>query len=166
MSSTGEVGCLGDDVNCAILKSMLSVGLRVPNKEKGILISSGNAKQKAQLLTPCKQLADAGYKLYATGGSYRYLVENNIPCEHVYWPSEEMQPQALDMVRNKEVDMVINIPKNLTSGELSNGYKIRRAAIDFNVPLLTNDRLASAFINAFTTISLDDLAIKAWDEYK
>ena len=166
MSSTGEVGCLGDDVNCAILKSMLSVGLRVPNKEKGILISSGNAKQKAQLLTPCKQLADAGYKLYATGGSYRYLVENNIPCEHVYWPSEEMQPQALDMVRNKEVDMVINIPKNLTSGELSNGYKIRRASIDFNVPLLTNDRLASAFINAFTTISLDDLAIKAWDEYK
>ena len=166
MSSTGEVGCLGDDVNCAILKSMLSVGLRVPSKDKGILISSGNAKQKAQLLTPCKQLADAGYKLYATGGSYRYLVENNIPCEHVYWPSEEMQPQALDMVRNKEVDMVINIPKNLTSGELSNGYKIRRASIDFNVPLLTNDRLASAFINAFTTMSLDDLAIKAWDEYK
>jgi len=163
MSSTGEVGCLGDDTNCAVLKSMLSVGLRIP--EKSVLVSSGNAKQKATLLTPCKQLADKGYKLYATGGSYRYLVENNIPCEHVYWPSEEMQPQALDMIRSKQVDMVINIPKNLTSGELTNGYKIRRAAIDFNVPLLTNDRLASAFINAFTTMSIDDIAIKAWDEY-
>ena len=163
MSSTGEVGCLGDDTNCAILKSMLSVGLRIP--ERSVLISSGNAKQKATLLTPCKQLADKGYKLYATGGSYRYLVENNIPCEHVYWPSEEMQPQALDMIRSKQIDMVVNIPKNLTSGELTNGYKIRRAAIDFNVPLITNDRLAAAFINAFTTMSVDDIAIKAWDEY-
>jgi len=163
MSSTGEVGCLGDDTNCAVLKSMLSVGLRIP--EKSVLISSGNAKQKAALLTPCKQLADKGYKLYATGGSYRYLVENNIPCEHVYWPSEEMQPQALDMIRNKQIDMVVNIPKNLTSGELTNGYKIRRASIDFNVPLITNDRLAAAFINAFTTMSIDDIAIKAWDEY-
>ena len=163
MSSTGEVGCLGDDVNCAILKSLLSVGIRIP--EHNILISSGNAKQKATLLTPCKQLVEHGYKLYATGGSYRYLVENNIPCEHVYWPSEEMQPQALDMVRNKQIDMVINIPKNLTSGELTNGYKIRRAAIDFNVPLITNDRLAAAFINAFTSMTVDDIAIKAWDEY-
>lgn len=145
---------------------MLSVGLRIPAKDKGILVSSGNAKQKTQLLTPCKQLAESGYKLYATGGSYRYLVENNIPCEHVYWPSEEMQPQALDLVRNKQVDLVINIPKNLTSGELSNGYKIRRAAIDFNVPLLTNDRLATAFINAFCTMDINDIAIKAWDEYK
>ena len=163
MSSTGEVGCLGDDTNCAILKSMLSVGLRVP--EKAVLISSGNAKQKLQLLGPARQLAEKGYQLYATGGSYRFLVENDVPCQRVYWPSEEVQPQALDMIRNKEIDMVINIPKNLTSGELTNGYKIRRAAIDFNVPLLTNDRLASAFINAFTTMSIDDIAIKAWDEY-
>ena len=163
MSSTGEVGCLGDDTNCAILKSMLSVGLRVP--EKSVLISSGDAKQKANLLGPCRELAAKGYELYATGGSFRYLIENGVPCTQVYWPSEELQPQALDMIRNKQIDMVVNIPKNLTSGELTNGYKIRRAAIDFNIPLLTNDRLASAFIHAFTSMSLDDLAIKAWDEY-
>ncbi|MBQ0057701.1 MAG: carbamoyl-phosphate synthase (glutamine-hydrolyzing) large subunit [Bacteroidales bacterium] len=164
MSSTGEVGCLGDDTNCAILKSLLSVGLRIP--EKGVLISSGNAKQKAALLTPCKQLIEKGYKLYATAGTYRYLMENFVPCQIVFWPSEEGQPQALDLIRNKKIDMVVNIPKNLTSGELTNGYKIRRAAIDFNIPLITNDRLAAAFINAFTTMSIDDIAIKAWDEYK
>jgi carbamoyl-phosphate synthase large subunit len=164
MSSTGEVGCIGDDTNCAILKAMLSVGLRIP--KKNILISSGNAKQKLALLEPSKLLVEKGYTLYATGGSYRFLVENNVPCQHVYWPSEEMQPQALEMVKNREIDLVINIPKNLTSGELSNGYKIRRAAIDFNVPLLTNDRLAAAFINSFCTLSVDDIAIKSWDEYK
>jgi carbamoyl-phosphate synthase large subunit len=164
MSSTGEVGCIGDDTNCAILKAMLSVGLRIP--KKNILISSGNAKQKLALLEPSKLLVEKGYTLYATGGSYRFLVENNVPCQHVYWPSEEMQPQALEMVKNREIDLVINIPKNLTSGELSNGYKIRRAAIDFNVPLLTNDRLAAAFINSFCTLSVDDIAIKSWGEYK
>ena len=163
MSSTGEVGCLGDDTNCAILKSMLSVGLRIP--EKSVLISSGNAKQKASLLTPCKQLVEKGYKLYATAGSYRYLMDNGVPCQIVFWPSEEGQPQALDLIREKKIDMVVNIPKNLSSGELTNGYKIRRASIDFNVPLITNDRLASAFINAFTSMSVDDIAIKAWDEY-
>ena len=163
MSSTGEVGCLGDDTDCAILKSMLSVGLRVP--EHSVLISSGDAHQKAALLEPCRHLVEKGYQLYATGGSYRYLIDNGVECKRVYWPSEETQPQALDMIRRKEIDMVINIPKNLTSHELSNGYKIRRAAIDFNVPLLTNDRLAAAFIHAFTTMTLDDLAIKAWDEY-
>ncbi len=163
MSSTGEVGCLGDDTNCAILKSMLSVGLRIP--EKSVLISSGNAKQKASLLTPCRQLAAKGYKLYATAGTYRYLMENDVPCQIVFWPSEEGQPQALDLIRQKKIDMVINIPKNLSSRELTNGYKIRRASIDFNIPLLTNDRLASAFINAFTSMSIDDIAIKAWDEY-
>ena len=120
MSSTGEVGCLGDDTNCAILKSMLSVGLRVP--EKSVLISSGDAKQKANLLRPCRELAAKGYELYATGGSFRYLIENGVPCTQVYWPSEELQPQALDMIRNKQIDMVVNIPKNLTSGELTNGY--------------------------------------------
>ena len=163
MASTGEVGCIGEDTSCAVLKAMLSVGLRIP--ERTVLISSGNPKQKLTLLQPARQLVEKGYKLYATGGSYRYLVENNIPCEHVYWPSEEMQPQALDMIRQKQIDLVINIPKNLTSGEIDNGYRIRRAAIDFNVPLLTNDRLAAAFINAFCTMSVDDLAIKAWDEF-
>ncbi len=163
MSSTGEVGCLGDDTSCAILKAMLSVGLRIP--AKNILISSGNPKQKLTLLRPAKMLAERGYTLYATGGSYRFLVENNVPCQHVYWPSEEMQPQALDMIRDRKIDLVINIPKNLTSGELDNGYKIRRAAIDFNVPLITNDRLAAAFIHAFCTMPIDDIAIKAWDEY-
>ncbi len=163
MSSTGEVGCLGDDTDCAILKSMLSVGLRIP--EKSILISSGDAHQKASLLEPCRKLAEKGYQLYATAGSYNYLSDNGVPCRQVFWPSDDQQPQALDMIRNKEIDMVVNIPKNLTSHELSNGYKIRRAAIDFNVPLLTNARLAAAFIHAFTTMTLDDLAIKAWDEY-
>ena len=163
MSSTGEVGCLGDDTDCAILKSMLSVGLRIP--EKNILVSSGDAHQKASLLEPCRKLAEKGYQLYATGGSYRYLIENGVSCTQVFWPSEQQQPQALDMIRNKEIDMVVNIPKNLTSTELSNGYKMRRAPIAFNVPLPTNDRLASAFIHAFTSLALDDLAIKAWDEY-
>ncbi|MCH5168494.1 MAG: carbamoyl-phosphate synthase (glutamine-hydrolyzing) large subunit [Prevotellaceae bacterium] len=163
MSSTGEVGCLGDDTNCAILKSMLSVGLRIP--QKTVLISSGNAKQKATLLQPCRELAAKGYQLYATGGSFRYLIENGIPCTQVFWPSEEQQPQALDLIQKKQIDMVINIPKNLTSHELTNGYKLRRAAIDFNVPLLTNDRLAATFIHAFTTMDISDLAIKAWDEY-
>lgn len=164
MSSTGEVGCLGDDTSCAVLKAMLSVGLRIP--QKNILISSGNAKQKLTLLEPAKMLVEKGYTLFATGGSYRFLVENNVPCQHVYWPSEEMQPQALDMLKNKEIDLVINIPKNLTSGELSNGYKIRRAAIDFNIPLITNDRLAAEFIHSFCTMPIENIAIKSWDEYK
>lgn len=163
MSSTGEVGCLGDDTNCAILKSMLSVGLRIP--QNSVLISSGNAKQKASLLNPCRQLSAKGYKLYATAGTYRYLMDNGVPCQIAFWPSDEGQPQAIDLIRQKKVDMVVNIPKNLTSGELTNGYKIRRASIDFNIPLITNDRLASAFIQSFTTMSVDDIAIKAWDEY-
>ncbi|MEG1379322.1 MAG: carbamoyl phosphate synthase large subunit, partial [Bacteroidales bacterium] len=164
MASTGEVGCLGDDTAEAVLTAMLSVGHRIP--KKNILISSGNAKQKITLLDSAKLLHSKGYNLFATGGTYRFLTENNVPCTRVYWPSEEEQPQALHMLHNKEIDMVINIPKNLTSGELSNGYKIRRAAIDFNVPLLTNARLAAAFINAFCTIDIDDIKIKSWDEYK
>ena len=164
MASTGEVGCLGDDTAEAVLTAMLSVGHRIP--KKNILISSGNAKQKITLLDSAKLLHSKGYNLFATGGTYRFLTENNVPCTRVFWPSEEEQPQALEMLHNKEIDMVINIPKNLTSGELSNGYKIRRAAIDFNVPLLTNARLAAAFINAFCTIDIDDIKIKSWDEYK
>ena len=164
MASTGEVGCLGDDSACALLKSMLSVGYRIP--EKNILLSTGSAKQKTAMLDAAKTLLARGYKLYATGGTSKFLTENNIENTLVYWPSEEGQPQALDMLHNHEIDMVVNIPKNLSAGELSNGYKIRRAAIDLNVPLLTNARLASAFIQAFCNMSLDDITVKSWEEYK
>ena len=163
MASTGEVGCLGDDTNCAILKAMLSVGQRIP--ERNILLSTGGPKQKVEMLQAARQLQRKGYKLFATGGTSKFLTENGVENTLVYWPSEEGQPQALDMLHRKEIDMVVNIPKNLTSGELSNGYKIRRAAIDLNIPLITNARLASAFINAFCTMSVDDLAIKSWAEY-
>lgn len=164
MSSTGEVGCLGDDTGAALLKSMLSVGHRIP--EKNILLSTGGAKQKAEMLDAAHMLVSHGYKLFATAGTSKYLTENGIENTHVLWPSEEGdEPKALEMLHNHEIDMVVNIPKNLTSSELSNGYKIRRAAIDLNVPLITNSRLASAFINAFCTIRLEDIDIKAWGEY-
>ena len=165
MASTGEVGCLGDDTNTALLKSMLSVGHRIPNKN--ILLSTGGAKQKADMLDAARQLVNNGYKLYATVGSSKYLTENGIENTLVYWPSDkDKKPQALDMLHNHEIDMVVNIPKDLTASELSNGYKIRRAAIDLNVPLITNGRLASAFINAFCRVKLDDIDIKSWAEYK
>ena len=164
MSSTGEVGCLGDDTNQALLKSMLSVGHRIPKHT--VLLSTGSAKQKADMLGAARMLVNHGYELYATGGTSRFLTENGIENTLVYWPSEEgQQPQALDMLREHNIDMVVNIPKDLTVSELSNGYKIRRAAIDLNVPLITNSRLASAFINAFCTLSIDDIDIKAWGEY-
>lgn len=164
MSSTGEVGCLGDDTNQALLKSMLSVGHRIP--EKSILLSTGGAKQKAEMLDAARQLRNHGYTLYATSGTSKYLTENGIENTLVYWPSEEgKHPQALDMLHEHKIDMVVNIPKDLTVSELSNGYKIRRAAIDLNVPLITNSRLASAFINAFCSLSLDEIDIKAWDEF-
>lgn len=164
MSSTGEVGCLGDDTASALLKSMLSVGQRIP--EKTILLSTGSAKQKAEMLEAAKTLQKHGYQLFATGGTSRYLSENGIENTLVYWPSEEgKHPQALEMLHNKQIDMVVNIPKDLTPDELSNGYKIRRAAIDLNIPLITNSRLASAFISAFCSLTPDDLDIKAWGEY-
>ena len=164
MASTGEVGCLGEDSRSALLKAMLSVGQRVP--EKNILLSTGDGKQKAEMLAACAMLRDHGYKLFATPGTSRYLDENGIENTLVHWPSEEgQQPQALDMLHNKDIDMVVNVPKNLSTGELSNGYKIRRAAIDLNIPLITNARLASAFIYAFCTQKLDDLEIKCWQEY-
>ena len=164
MSSTGEVGCIGVDTSEAIMKSMLSVGYRVP--KKGILLSTGSARQKTDMLDAAHQLHNKGYVLYATGGTHQFLADNGIPAIRVYWPSQpEMQPQALQMLHDKEIDLVVNIPKNLSTTELSNGYKIRRAAIDLNIPLLTNARLASAFIRAFTTLSLNDIEIKPWDEY-
>jgi carbamoyl-phosphate synthase large subunit len=164
MASTGEVGCIGSDTSSAVLKAMLSVGYRIPGKN--ILLSTGTLKQKVDMLAAARLLAEKGYNLFATGGTSTFLTENGVPNTRVYWPSEEAQPGALDMLHDKQIDMVVNIPKNLTAGELSNGYKIRRAAIDLNIPLLTNARLASAFIQAFCTMTLDDLAIKSWEEYK
>ncbi|QUB64784.1 carbamoyl-phosphate synthase (glutamine-hydrolyzing) large subunit [Prevotella melaninogenica] len=164
MSSTGEVGCLGDDTSTALLKSMLSVGLRIPKKT--ILLSTGGAKQKAEMLDAAKMLKQHGYELYATVGTSKYLSENGIENTCVYMPSDEGQhPQALDLLHEKKIDMVVNMPKDLTPRELTNGYKVRRAAIDLNVPLITNSRLASAFISAFCNVSLDDIDIKAWGEY-
>ena len=165
MSSTGEVGCLGDDVNTALLKAMLSVGHRIP--KKSILLSTGTAKDKAAMLDAARTLIEHGYELYATGGTSRYLTENGIENTTVYWPSQEGQhPQALDLLHQHKIDMVVNIPKDLTAGELTNGYKIRRASVDLNVPLITNSRLAAAFIHAFCTVKVEDLAIKSWSEYK
>ena len=164
MSSTGEVGCLGDDTSTALLKSMLSVGLRIPKKT--VLLSTGGAKQKAEMLDAAKMLKEHGYELYATVGTSKYLAENGIENTCVYMPSDEGQhPQALDLLHEKKIDMVVNMPKDLTPRELTNGYKVRRAAIDLNVPLITNSRLASAFISAFCNVSLDDIDIKAWGEY-
>ncbi|MCH5310188.1 MAG: carbamoyl-phosphate synthase (glutamine-hydrolyzing) large subunit [Prevotella sp.] len=165
MASTGEVGCLGDNSSTALLKAMLSVGHRIPKKT--VMLSTGSAKQKAEMLEAARTLVAHGYQLYATGGTSKYLHDNGIENTEVHWPSEpDKQPQALDLLHRHEIDMVVNIPKNLSEGELTNGYKIRRAAIDLNVPLITNSRLASAFINAFCSMSLDEIGIKSWAEYK
>jgi carbamoyl-phosphate synthase large subunit len=165
MASTGEVGCIGDNLNEALLKSMLSVGHRIP--QKSILISSGNPLQKADLLRACQLLADKDYTIYATGGTCKYLNENGVPAKLALWPNEKEQgaPAALDLIRKHEVELVINIPKNFTHSELSNGYQMRRAAIDFNVPLITNSRLATAYIRAFCAVPQDAISIKSWDEY-
>ena len=164
MASTGEVGCIGDNTNTALLKAMLSVGHRIPKKT--VLLSTGSAKQKAEMLDAARMLVEHGYELYATGGTSKYLTDNGVQNTLVHWPSDEGQPQALDLLHQHKIDMVVNIPKNLTSHELTNGYKIRRAAIDLNVPLITNARLASAFIQAFCTVGIEGIGIKAWSEYK
>ena len=173
MASTGEVGCLGENANSALLKSLLSVGLRIP--KKNVLLSTGSGKNKADMLEAAHRLANHGYCIYATEGTSRYLSENGIPSVRVLWPSEvealspdsaeAKLPRALDLLRDKKVEMVVNIHKNFSTGELTNGYKIRRAAIDHNIPLLTNARLASAFIYAFTTTRVEDLEIKSWQEF-
>ncbi len=164
MSSTGEVGCLGETTSEALMTSMLSVGYRIP--KKGVLLSTGSAKQKADLLDSALKLHKKGYQLYATSGTHQYLNDNGIPAIKAYWPSEaDKEPQALDLLHRKQIDFVVNIPKNLTSNELTNGYKIRRASVDLNVPLITNARLASAYIDAFCDHSVDDIEIKSWDEY-
>lgn len=162
MASTGEVGCLGQDTSCALLKAMLSVGYRIP--QKGILLST--PKQKVDMLEAARMLQQQGFTLYATGGTSAFLEENGVKSVRVYWPSEEGTPQALDLLHRKEIDMVVNIPKNLSSSELDNGYKIRRSSIDLNIPLITNARLASAFIGAFCSMKVEDLAIQSWNEYQ
>ena len=164
MASTGEVGCLGQDTSCALLKAMLSVGYRIP--QKGILLSTGAPKQKVDMLEAARMLQQQGFTLYATGGTSAFLEENGVESVRVYWPSEEGTPQALDLLHRKEIDMVVNIPKNLSSSELDNGYKIRRSTIDLNIPLITNARLASAFIGAFCSMKVEDLAIQSWNEYQ
>ena len=165
MMSTGEVGCLGDDTNEAVLKSMLSVGYRIP--QRSVLLSTGGYKQKVDMLDAAQFLHNKGYALYATQGTHDMLAENGIPSTLVFWPTDEgKQPQALDLLHERKIDMVVNINKNLTAGELTNGYRLRRAAIDLNIPLLTNARLASAFITAFCTLPIEDLLIKSWAEYK
>jgi len=166
MASTGEVGCIGDNLDEALLKSMLSVGHRIPSKS--VLISSGNAKQKADILRACTELNKKGIKIYATEGTSKYLNENGVNATRVLWPNdtpEEGIPSAIELIRNHEVDLVVNIPKNFSHSELSNGYTMRRASIDFNVPLITNSRLATAYIRAFCAKSIDDISIKSWDEY-
>ena len=164
MASTGEVGCIGDDYYEAVLKSMLSVGMQIP--KKNVLISSGTLRSKVDMLDACRLLCEKGYTVYATEGTHKFLSDSHIPSIHVYQPSENGKPNALDMIRNKQIDLVVNIPKNLTEGELSNGYKIRRGAIDFNIPLFTNARLASAFIQAFCYLDMNKIPVKSWDEYK
>jgi len=163
MASTGEVGCLGDDYYEAILKSMLSVGYRIP--EKNVLISSGPARSKAELLSSAQMLVENGYRIYATKGTRHFLANNGIKSTMLNWPDENKEPNTFTYIKEKKIDLVINIPKDNTKAELDNDYVVRRAAVDFNVPLITNARLASAFIYAFTRYKAEDLSIKSWAEY-
>ncbi len=163
MSSTGEVGCLGDDFSEAILKALLSVGYQIPKKR--ILISSGETRSKATLLEPCKLLQEKGYEIYATHGTKKVLEDNGVGAVDVLWPDEEGDMNVKKLIANKTFDLIINIPKDVTERELANDFIIRRSAIDFNIPLITNARLAAAFIRAFCTLSEEDIKIKSWDEY-
>jgi len=164
MSSTGEVGCIGEGFYEAILKAMFSVGYRVP--QKSILLSTGPARSKVELLNSARALRERGHKLYATRGTQQFLQNAGVEAHVAYWPDEKNSPNTIDLIRSREVDLVVNIPKDLSDAELNNDYTIRRSAVDFNVPLITNARLASAFILAFCRMSIDDLKIKSWDEYK
>lgn len=165
MASTGEVGCIGENYYDAVLQAMLSVGYRIP--KKNILISSGPLRDKIELLNSARLLAEKGYNLYATGGTHKFFQENGIETTLLYWPDEpDMKPNTVDFIRERKLDLVVNIPKNLSKGELKNGYTIRRSSIDFNIPLITNARLASAFIYSFCKMGIEDISIKSWDEYK
>lgn len=164
MASTGEVGCIGEGFYEAILKAMFSVGYRVP--KKSILLSTGPARSKVELINSARALSEKGHKLYATRGTCEFLRNAGITAEVAYWPDEDKSPNTIELIRSREVDLVVNIPKDLSASELNNDYSIRRNAVDFNVPLLTNARLASAFILAFCRLGEEDLMIKSWDEYK
>ena len=168
MSSTGEVGCIGDSFDEALLNSLIATGYKIPSKDKGVMISSGSAKEKASMLDAAQALTKAGYKVYATQGTADYLNANGAKAIAVGWPDENGSnvPNVMDMIANHEFDLIVNIPKNHSSRELTNGYKIRRGAIDHNIPLMTNARLASAFIEAFCRIGIEDLQIKAWQDYE
>lgn len=163
MASTGEVGCIGENYYEAILKSMISVGHRIPGKN--VLISSGPSRSKVEMLNATKMLKEHGYNIYATGGTAKFFADNGIGVTQLYWPDEDKDPNIMEYLRNKKIDMVINIPKNYTKRELDNGYVIRRTAVDYNIPLITNARLASAFIYAFCSVPMEEVAIKSWDEY-
>jgi carbamoyl-phosphate synthase large subunit len=163
MASTGEVGCIGENFYEAILKSMLSVGYNYP--KKNILLSTGPMRSKVELVNSCKLLIDKGYNLFGTRGTAQFLEMNGIACTMLHWPDEDKKPNTLDYLKSKMIDLVINIPKDLSKSELSNDYHIRRSAVDYNIPLLTNARLASAFLTALCKLSIEDIAIKSWDEY-
>jgi len=164
MSSTGEVGCIGEGFYEGILKSMLSVGYTIP--EKNILLSTGPSRSKVELISSARALVDKSYNLYATAGTREFLAKNGIKATTLHWPDEDKKPNTIDYIKEKKIDLVINIPKNLSKSELDNDYLIRRSAVDYNIPLITNARLASAFILAFCKLNLEDIAIKSWDEYK
>jgi len=164
MAYTGEVGCLGYGIYEALLKAMLSVGYRIPRRN--IMLSTGEMRSKVELLNPARMLVERGYKLFATRGTAQFLAQNGIEATVVAWPDEPVQPNVMDYIRNREFDLVINIPKNLSKIELNNDYEIRRGAIDYNIPLITNARLASAFIQAFCKYSQEEIKIVSWDEYR
>ena len=168
MSSTGEVGCMGDTFEEALLNSLIATGYKIPSKDKGIMLSSGGAKEKASLLDAAQALVKNGYTIYATAGTAKFLNENNVKATAVGWPDEDHKdiPNVMQMIADHKFDLIVNIPKNHTKRELTNGYRIRRGAIDHNIPLMTNARLASAFIESFCTLSQDDLQIKSWQEYE
>ena len=165
MSSTGEVGCLGDDLNEALLNALIATGYRLPKQGASILISSGAAKGKVSLLEPAKELVQKGYKVYATGGTAKFFNDNGVAATAVCWPDEEGENNVMDMIAQHQFDLIVNVPKNHTKRELTNGYRIRRGAIDHNIPLMTNVRLAKAYIEAFTALKQEDIKIKSWQEY-
>jgi len=165
MSSTGEVGCLGDSLNEALLNALIATGYKMPPAGSSILISSGAAKGKVSLLEPAQQLVRKGYKVYATAGTARFLNDNGVSATAVSWPDEDGDNNVMDMIARHEFALIVNVPKNHSKRELTNGYRIRRGAIDHNIPLMTNVRLAKAFIEAFTALRLEDIKIKAWQDY-
>jgi carbamoyl-phosphate synthase large subunit len=164
MASTGEVGCIGEDYYEAVLKAMLAVGYRFP--EKNILLSTGPSRSKIEMLNSCRMLAERGYSLFATRGTAQFLEQNHVPVTSLHWPDEDAQPNVVNYLRERKIDLVINIPKNLSRDELYNDYEIRRNAVDYNIPLITNARLASAFIYAICKKKPEEMAIRAWDEYR